>query len=895
MFQGRGCDTLVRMSRGEIAMNEQTGEKQVIRTPDQKLRVFISSTLRELADERAAAKAAVGRLRLSPVMFELGARAHPPRALYRAYLDQSQVFVGIYWQSYGWVAPEEQISGLEDEYRLSGDRPKLIYVKTPSPEREPRLKELLKRIQTDDQLAYNTFETPEQLRELLENDLAVLLTEEFESARLPQPGAPASQLNLPPLPVPATPLLGRERECAEICALLRAGDVRLVTLLGPGGIGKTRLALHTATLLQNDFRDGVCLVDLSAIRDPALVMATVAQTIGLRESSLSANAGQTADQSLESRLAALLRDKQLLLILDNFEQVLSAAPALAQLLASAPQLEVIITSRAALRLRGEHEYGVQPLALPTRAGSETVPLAVAAQNPAVMLFAQRARAVSSTFILNEQNANTVAEICALLDAVPLAIELAAARIRLLPPGAIRARLAENASMQLLTGGARDLPERQRTLQNAVDWSYQLLNPQEQTFFSKLTIFSGGWTLEAAEAVCGAPGVDGLELMSSLIDKCLVQSLASVDAAPRFSMLRVIHDYASAKLAVADLPALAQAHATYYHQLVVANAPKLRGARQLEALSELDAELNNIRAALCTLIDSGQTRAAADMAAEPWLYWVIQARFTEGLRWLEEIVEKMNPDDPQSPRIRALLTGPLGGLFLWKGDYERALPLLTQACDLYRSAGLRGGLASALSALSILAVNREDWSEAESLIEEGLAINREIKDDWGIALSLSIAGWLASRRGEYEKSAQIYQESVARAVAIGDKLNESFAWVDLGRAHLLRHDYERARAMFQTSLDLARALRYKTGLAYGAEGLACVDMLSGQVERGVRLFGAAQALRTQTGAPPWRLDRPMYEQILADARSLLGAEAFEQLLADGGLLTVEAALADRAGG
>jgi hypothetical protein len=434
-------------------------ETDVIRTPDQRVRVFVSSTLTELAAERQAVQDAVTRLRLVPVMFELGARPYPPRPVYRAYLAQSQVFVGIYWQSYGWVAPGEPISGLEDEYRLSAGLPQLIYVKSPAPDRDPRLTQMLARIRDEGDLSYQHFSDPAELQQRVENDLAVLLSERFEMTRPGESAADGASL-AGTVPVPATPLLGREQETAAVEELVTGEAVRLVTLTGPGGVGKSRLMVEAAWQLGPGFADGARFVALASVSAADLVAAAIAAGLGLNTS-----AGR-----LITDLESYLRPRRLLLALDNFEQVIGAAPLLAELLGAAPGLVVLVTSRTVLRLSGEHEFPVSPLPVPpARPGRDPADLQ---RYASVSLFVERAHAVAPGFELTDANAGAVAEICRRLDGLPLAIELAAARVRLLPPQELASRLDQRFS--LLTGGARDLPERQRTLRNTLDWSYGLL-------------------------------------------------------------------------------------------------------------------------------------------------------------------------------------------------------------------------------------------------------------------------------------------------------------------------------------------------------------------------------------------------------------------------------------
>src|SRR5690242_594671 len=511
-------------------------EAGAINTPDQRLRGCVSSALEELAAERRAVRDAVTRRRLVPVMFELGARPHPPREVYRAYLAQSQVFIGIYWQRYGWVAPGERISGLEDEYLLSAGLPRLLYVKTPAPDREPRLAELLARIRDEGVVSYQRFTDPAELRRLVENDLAVLLSERFTLTRPAGSGPPGDAVPAAgALPVPPTPLVGREHEIAAVEALLRSDGVRLVTLTGPGGSGKTRLAVEVARRLRPGFADGVRFIELASVTSADLVPGAIAAGLGLN----------TSGGRLRADLVSYLR-RRLLLVLDNFEQVADAAPLLAGLLAAAPGLTILVTSRSMLRLSGEHEFPVPPLPVPPAGAARDA--AAAGQFAAVRLFTERAQAVAPGFRLTGQNVGAVAEICRRLDGLPLAIELAAARVRLLPPQALLARLGDR--MGVLTGRPRDLPERARTLQNTLDWSFALLLPGEQALFACLGVFAGMFGLPAAEAVWGDAGAPGradpsglvIDILNALVDSSLVEAETRGDE-PQFGLLETIREYA----------------------------------------------------------------------------------------------------------------------------------------------------------------------------------------------------------------------------------------------------------------------------------------------------------------------------------------------------------------
>ena len=441
------------MSDHEQSENLGPREEAVIRTPDRRLRVFVSSTLGELARERGAVSRAISALRLTPVMFETGARPYPPAEVYRAYLAQADVFIGVYWQRYGQLVPGANVSGLEEEFDLSGGLPRLLYVKTPAPDREPGLAGLLTRIEAEASASYRYFRTPAELGRLVRDDLAMLLSERFAAlGGRAVPSAPAGARGPRPLPVSVTSLLGREQAIDEVAGLVARPGVRLVTLTGPGGVGKTRLAVAAAQRLAGRFGAGTVFVPLEAVSDPGRVLAAIGRAAGADL----AGAGVPVEA-----LAETFGDGAWLLILDNLEQVVQAAPGLGELLARCPRLAILATSRTVLGLRGEREYPVPPLPLPADAAA--VPPADLEASPAVALFVDRARAVRPGFAVTEGNAAAVAEICRRLEGLPLAIELAAARSRLLDPATLLDRLAR--SLDALGTGAVDLPERQRTLRH----------------------------------------------------------------------------------------------------------------------------------------------------------------------------------------------------------------------------------------------------------------------------------------------------------------------------------------------------------------------------------------------------------------------------------------------
>jgi predicted ATPase len=907
----------------ESRPTEAPGTTPVIRTPDQRVRVFVSSTLDELAPERAAAREAITQLHLTPVLFESGARPYPPRELYRAYLAQSDIFLGLYWQRYGWVAPAMQVSGLEDEYQLSNSKPRLIYVKIPAPEREQRLQALLDRIRSEDAASYQKFATPEELRERIANDLALLLTERFTSP-VETPVAPRPA----PLPLPRSRLIDREQELAQAKTLLQEEDVGLVTLTGPGGVGKTRLAIQVAAELASQFADGVAFVSLASLKDPDLVELTVARALQVSEAN---------GQSIGERLLEYLRPRQLLLLLDNAEQLLSAAPLATRLLDAAPRLTLLVTSREPLRVRDERVVPVLPLALPD---TEHLPdLATLAQVPAVALFVERVREVKPDFALTADNAQAIAEICRRLDGLPLALELAAARSTVLPPEALLARLEQR--LPLLTRGARDLPQRQQTLRNTIAWSYDLLDESDKALFRRLAVFAGDFTLEAAEAVCvldaastasSSEADDGavLEQLAQLLDKSLVQPQQDTGGEPRFTMLETIHEYAQEQLvASGEAAAMQQRHADYFLRLAEEADPHMFGQEREVWMERLDREEANLRAALAwSKADRNAVQTGLRLVGALAFYWVLRGAVREGRTWLEGMLERTDDTDRSAARGKALIGA---GWLAWaEGDYEVASPRTEEGLSIMREAGDKRVSGYAEWLLGLVRMGQQNSAAARPLLEESRTLFKDLGDVWGEASTLYLLGMAAYFSGDRAAARAHYEESLRLFQEQGDVFGVTLLVSALEVVVLPQDDEETARSLYEQSLPLLRASQdrgrlgmilinigdgwrhqyggeqqaktlYKQGLhlwqdmqrvdngigiVRGLAGMAEVAAAQGQAERAGRLFGAAERLLPSASSYRDDLNRRV-----AEARAHLDATAFTAGWTAGQAMTEEQAVTD----
>jgi predicted ATPase/transcriptional regulator with XRE-family HTH domain len=669
------------------------------------------------------------------------------------------------------------------------------------------------------------------------------------------------------LPIPLTPLIGREADVTRAVKLLECQDVRLLTLVGPSGVGKTRLGLQVAEDMLDRFDDGVWFVGLAAVRDPALVAATIAQALGLRE---------TSGQAPRDLLKTALRAQQRLLLLDNFEQVTVAAPIVAELLSTCPRLKVLVTSRAALHIRGAYELPVAPLE----------------QKAALTLFLQRAQAVQPELDLTPETMQAAAAICQRLDRLPLALELAAARVKVLPLPALLERL--NSRLPLLTGGALDLPARQRTMRDAVAWSYELLSPEEQRQFRRLAIFAGGCTLEAAEAICAEAEEHSssavLEEVAALVDHSLVRS-ERVAGQPRLTMLEVIHEFALEQLqAHGEAEALHRRHAAYYLRL--AEATGRIGPGQDARDAQIIEELANIRAALAWARAQHESTLGLRLATACARTWYISGGGSEALAWLETflMLDAQAGAHAAEPTVRIAALYGVGQMALERGDYARAEALAREELALAERIGDESGLGNALAHLGMVAETRGDLHQAARFLEEGSAHCRKAGDLGGTERALVSLGHVFRALGDYARATQTFEEALELARSIN--LTWAVANVLTSLGHLAREqgDYRCAIEWYRESLSLHRAFGTKGYIAWSLEGLAMAASALGRHARAAQLCAAAEQIRKQAQTPRPPAEQHLYDQTITAAQAALEDARFEQAWIAGRALSLEDTLA-----
>ncbi len=701
------------------------------------------------------------------------------------------------------------------------------------------------------------------------------------------------------LPTQLTALIGREQEIATLQAWLARADIRLITLTGAGGSGKTRLALAVAQTIVDKLSnpqapnsddilptfqcvDGVFFVNLAPIRDAELLISTIAQTLGVKE---------TSGEPLIESLQADLRDKSLLLVLDNFEQIILAAPLVSDLLAACPLLKIIVTSREVLRVRGEREFLVPVLAVP----NPTQPLTAEAlaHYTAVELFVQRAQTVKPSFLLDETNAQTVAQICAQLDGLPLAIELAAARSKLLTPQAILARL--NDRFKFLNSGARDLPDRQRTLQSAIDWSYELLSEDEKTLFCRLAVFVGGRTLEAIEAVCNPADdknvpilqIDVIDGLTSLIDKCLIYQITETDGEQRFMLLVTLHDYAKDRLADSpEAQAMHRRHANYYLTLAEEAEIQLVGSEVEVWLSSLELEHDNFRAALMWYTEVADYEKGLRLSAALYRFWLMRNHKSEGCRWLETLLAA----DNISEEVRAKALWAFGYILHFQGnDNQRAKLFFDESLALYRRVGHKHGIARALAGLGLETQAEGNYPLAFTFFAEALRLHRELDDQYYMAVMLNNLGTVAEAEENLNQAALFYNESLIVFEGLKNKFGIALVLNNLGQLTKEQGEFEKAASLYRRCLIMRVELGDKQRIVETITGLAGLANAQRLDIRGAQLLGAANAICQHYNVNIVPSDRLSYERSMTAIQAALGEVAFAQAWAIGQAMSLEQAI------
>jgi predicted ATPase len=826
------------------------------------LRVFVSSTLEELAEERGAVRAAIEGLRLAPVMFEAGARAHPPRQVYRAYEEQSDVFVGIYWQRYGWAGPGMEVSGLEDELRLAAGMPRLLYVKVPAPQREEGLARMLAGIRAQGAMAYKKFGTAGELGELVAADLAAMLAERF--ADWGSDGLRSA------IPAPATAMIGRDTDVTEVTRLLAAPGHRLVVLTGAGGAGKTRLALAVAEAARAGRADGAAFVDLSTVSDPALIPDAIASALGL--------VGQGRERPLDT-LKRDLAGREMLLVLDNFEQVLAAAPVVADLLQSAPGVRMLVTSRVVLRVRGEREWRVEPLRVPPPGSS----LAAVAASPAVRLFVDRAGDVQPGFDLTAENAEAVAELCRRLDGLPLALELAAASMRLLTPGQMLARLPGQLEHP---GALADLPGRQQTLTATIQWSYDLLPGPARRMLARLSVFAAPFATAAAEAVGGQDTPSPVEDLSTLLDHSMISPAERADGQRAFRLLDPIRRFAAAQLGD---PGQTLGRLERYLLGVLEDASPQYGSLE-PGMRRLDSEQPNLRAVLAWTA-SGQRRPDKLIQAlgDVWIWLMVRGHLRQSSGLWQRIADLAEEPSGSDPAARAFL---LAAGWTNQGEFAKTVDMVDEFLPPGRPIEKTSRTALLLMARGIARVYTAR-SPAHADFTDAQAVAQAVRDELALGYIQSHYGALLYLDGDLDAARARHEEALAIARSIGDENLR-------GEAHyVLAVDDMAAGHAGSAAPHLAAAIRHYQNLDH-LEGLTrCLAALGAlALDRGdprlaARLTGTAAGIRDAFGLKPWpwviQAEQRTAERIAA---TLPDAERTAQLAAGRGQTLEEALSAAR---
>jgi predicted ATPase len=869
-----------------------------IKTPDQKLRVFISSTIDELAEERKLARESITKLRLIPVLFEMGARPHPPRDLYRAYLEQSQIFIGFYWNSYGWIAPDMNISGIEDEFILSEGKPRLIYVKQPAHERHPRLDQLLDTIRQSDSACYQKFSTLEELKELIEDDLAVLLSEKFEADNVRSETTIEKRRDN--LPITRDKIIGREDDLRMLKQILAKPEVGLITLTGPGGTGKTRLSLQLLYEIKDEYKDGVYFISLASIADPVLVPATIAHELGLFDS---------GKQPILDTLVEYLSDKKTILVLDNFEQVTDAIFFVNKILDHCASIKIIVTSRTPLHLRNEWLFPLSPLSNATNEVAQSE-----LQNyPAVQLFIQRAKEINPNLNLDVKNLEVISAICKRLDGLPLAIELAAARTKFFPPVVLLDKMKK--MLDLLSQGPKDLPIRQQTMRATIDWSINLLDESQQCFFRRLSVFSSSWSLEASEAVASwdQPAMNVMDATERLIDLGLIASysheLGNEGIEIRFRMLETVKEYAFEILNKNnELKKTKEQHTEYF----VAKSTELQSTSwAMVPYSWFDKEYENLRLAFSDSLRNEKLNYCWQIFGTLGQAWLRQGGFTEAFDWMKLANIKVDIENDEThtahidPGIRARAYFSAGMLTYLAGKYDLSAGYLKESVRLFLLTENINELGRAKSFYGLAKINLGDATGTD--LTEALELGNKTNDPFTILFASTFYSEALMAIDQHEKARILLDETEKKANEFGSMLGVAMVNLQKGNLYYELNQLPLAVDCFVKSIEqfadsgfstlsgwsylhlgaiLTELKRIDEARMYLEKGLAnarergeksmlLADMIYfslfflaiGENSKAIRIFSGVQALKTNINTSEWSINKLIDDKIAHLVNSL----------------------------
>lgn len=817
-----------------------------IKTPDQRIRVFISSTLKELSEERKAARNAIENLRLIPVMFELGARPHPPKELYQAYLEQSHIFIGIYWQSYGWIAENEKISGLEDELLLSENYPRLIYVKEPAPDRDEKLNHMLDFIRSRGNVSYKSFSSAEELARLIADDLAILISERFYST--PEATGEIKKTFHNNLPVKLYPIIGREKEKREISNLILKNETRLITITGPGGIGKTRLAIDIGKSLEQYFDDGIFFADFSGVTNEINICSELAR---LFEISASASGGMT------NQLIEFIANKKILLIIDNFEQLSQAGQVISTLMSKCQNLIVIVTSRNPLELSIETEYSIDSLSVPDK-NSDLTDIEM---SPAVILFSDRATLANKNFKLDYENIYTVSEICRLLDGIPLAIELAAAKVKIFSLDMIKERLEKK--LDLLSGGLKDMPARHKTMKAALEWSYDFLNEDEKKLFRRLSVFNGGFDYDAIENVCCWDIDDPYITIESLLTRKFFKNANEYTSVPRFSMLELIRKYSMELFEQSGESEKIQTNLTdYYLRKVKENSSKYFGAIQVEVPSKWEEDIENVLEAMKIMFRRKQYTALLEMIYSLWPYFFI----TDHDRKLEKSIDLqfiLQNSENLTDEMKGKQNWLEGSAAMEVADFETARTKFDRANYFFTLTKNVRGIAWTNLLLCSLK-NNSDKKTGDNEILDGFNTStrlfRECMDFWGESVAFQYEAAFLMNKSNYLMAIESYDKSLTIVKKMGIDSVVGYIISMKALANIEMKNYDAAFNLLKDASEIFHKFKPDEGFAYCLLVSAYFLFITNSYNNAMLIAGLYKNLFSKFSFAPWHMLSVLFEYL-----------------------------------